>query len=81
MTDALLEVPSRAAEVLEKDETIQAVTAVWTDHLMAHYITRTGAHEQVRLDRMDWKRSAELNRSLGRIPEGPQGKPEAAVSQ
>jgi hypothetical protein len=64
-----------------KDDTIQAVTAVWTDHLMAHYITRTGAHEQVRLDRLDWKRSAELNRSLGRIPEGPQDKPEAAVSQ
>jgi hypothetical protein len=64
-----------------KDDTIQAVTAVWTDHLMAHYITRTGAHEQVRLDRLDWKRSAELNRNLGRSSEGPQGKPEAAVSQ
>lgn len=64
-----------------KDETILAVTAMWTDRLMVHYITRTGAHEQVRLDRLDWKRSAELNRSLGRVPEGPASKPLTAVSQ
>jgi hypothetical protein len=36
-----------------KDNTIHAATAVWTDRLMAHYITREGAHEQVLLDLVD----------------------------
>jgi hypothetical protein len=44
-----------------KDNTIRAATAVWTDRLMAHYITREGAHEQVLLDLVDWRLSAELN--------------------
>jgi hypothetical protein len=44
-----------------KDDTIQAATAVWADRLMLHYRTRQGAHEQVRLDRVDWKLSEELN--------------------
>jgi len=44
-----------------RDGTIQVATAVWTDHLMLHYLTPTGAHEQVRLDRVDWKLTAELN--------------------
>jgi hypothetical protein len=44
------------------DNTIQAVTAVWADRLMLHYMTRQGAHEQVRLDRVDWKLSEQLNR-------------------
>jgi len=44
-----------------KDDTIQTATAVWQDEFMLHYTTRTGAHEQVRLDRVDWKLLAELN--------------------
>jgi len=44
-----------------KDNTIHAATAVWTDRLMAHYMTREGAHEQVLLDLVDWRLSAELN--------------------
>ena len=50
------------------DKTIQAATAVWTDRLMLHYITRQGGHEQVRLDRVDWKSSAELNWQSGQSP-------------
>ena len=45
-----------------KDDSIQAATAVWTDRLMLHYTTRQGAHEQVRLDRVDWQLSENLNR-------------------
>jgi hypothetical protein len=48
--------------VAEKDGTIQAATAVWTDGLMLHYMTLEGGHEQVRLDRVDWKLSTGLNR-------------------
>ena len=44
-----------------RDGTIQAATAVWADHLMVHYTTLTGGHEQVRLDRVDWKLTAQLN--------------------
>jgi hypothetical protein len=62
-----------------KDDTIQAVRSIWTDKLMAHYVTCNGAHEQVRLDRVDWKRSGELNRSLGRVPGDAQ--PLSAVAQ
>jgi len=45
-----------------KDNTVQAATEVWADRLMLHYRTPQGAHEQVRLDRVDWKVSEELNR-------------------
>ena len=45
-----------------KDETIQEATAVWKDRLMLHYTTPQGGHEQVRLDRVDWKLSEQLNR-------------------
>jgi hypothetical protein len=48
--------------IAENDGTIQAASAVWTDSLMLHYLTPRGGHEQVRLDRIDWKLSAELNR-------------------
>jgi hypothetical protein len=44
-----------------KDRTVQQATSVWKDHLMLHYMTTQGGHEQVRLDQVDWKRSAELN--------------------
>jgi hypothetical protein len=44
-----------------KDRTVQEATSVWKDHLMLHYMTAQGGHEQVRLDQVDWKRSAELN--------------------
>ena len=45
-----------------QDRTIQVASVVWTDRLMLHYLSPTGAHVQVRLERVDWKRSAELNR-------------------
>jgi hypothetical protein len=45
-----------------KDRSVQAAEKIWADKLMLHYITRTGAHEQVRLDLVDWERSTELNR-------------------
>ncbi len=44
-----------------EDRTVEPATAVWTDRLMLHYLTPAGAHVQVRLDRVDWKRSAALN--------------------
>jgi hypothetical protein len=54
-----------------KDDTIQAASAVWADRLMLHYRTRQGAHEQVRLDRVDWKLSEELNRRRSESPVRP----------
>jgi hypothetical protein len=45
-----------------KDDTVVTATEVWADRLMLHYRTTQGAHEQVRLDRVDWKTSEELNR-------------------
>jgi hypothetical protein len=47
-----------------QDHTVHPASAVWADRLMLHYTTREGAHEQVRLDRVDWKLSAELNRHV-----------------
>ena len=48
-----------------KNQPVQEATAVWRDNLMLHYKTRQGAHEQVRLDLVDWKLSTELNRARG----------------
>jgi hypothetical protein len=45
-----------------KDDSIQEATSVWKDQLMLHYMTPQGGHEQVRLDRVDWKLSEKLNR-------------------
>ena len=45
-----------------QDGSVETATAVWTDRTMAHYLTPKGAHVQVRLDLVDWKRSEELNR-------------------
>jgi hypothetical protein len=47
-----------------KDDTVQVATEFWRDKLMLHYTTTGGAHEQVRLDLVDWKRSEDLNRRL-----------------
>jgi hypothetical protein len=44
-----------------QDDSIQSATAVWVDRLMLHYRTMKGVHEQVRLDRVNWKLSEELN--------------------
>ena len=41
---------------------------------MLHYLTLEGGHEQVRLDRVDWKLSNELN---GGRQMGPQPPPAA----
>jgi len=45
-----------------QDRTIQAASKVWADGTMLHYLTPQGAHGLVRLDRVDWKLSAALNR-------------------
>ena len=47
-----------------KDDTVQEATAVWKDKLMLHYTTPQGGHEQVRLDRVDWRLSEELTKEL-----------------
>jgi hypothetical protein len=55
-----------------KDHTIEAATAYWTDGLMLHYMTRQGAHVQVRLDLVDRDLSTRLNRANNlefRLPE------------
>ena len=49
--------PGRLYLIVLKDKSIQQATAIWRDRLMLHYTTATGAHEQVRLDLVDWKRS------------------------
>ena len=48
-----------------RNQTVQAATTVWRDKLMLHYTTREGGHEQVPLDRVDWKLSTDLNRARG----------------
>lgn len=48
-----------------KDSTVQEATAVWRDSLMLHYTTPKGAHEQVRLDLVDWRLCAQLNPRSG----------------
>lgn len=45
-----------------QDRTIQPASEVWADGPMLHYLTPQGAHGLVRLDRVDWKLSAALNR-------------------
>jgi len=49
-----------------QDRTILAAPKVWTDRVMLHYLTPQGAHGQVRLDLVDWKISAALNRRSDR---------------
>ena len=44
------------------DGTIAAATSYWWDGLMLHYLTRQGAHTQVRLDLVDRRLSTALNR-------------------
>ena len=56
--------PAQIYLVAVQDGTIQPASAVWADTLMLHYTTLQGGHEQIRLDRVDWKLSAELNRRL-----------------
>ena len=58
-----------ATLVAFQDRTIQPAAKLWTDGPMLHYLTPQGAHGQVRLDFVDWKRSAALNRkSLSGLP-------------
>jgi hypothetical protein len=45
-----------------KDHTIEAVTAYWTDGSMLHYLTRQGAHVQVRLNFLDRDLTTTLNK-------------------
>ena len=58
--------------IAHKDGDIHAATSYWSDGLMLHCITLEGAHEQIRLDLVDWKLSNDLNRQRNldfRIPE------------
>jgi len=48
--------------IAHKDGAIHAATSYWSDGRMLHSITLEGAHEQIRLDLVDWKLSSELNR-------------------
>lgn len=45
-----------------KDHTVEAATSFWTDGLMLHYMTRQGAHVQVRLNLLDRDLTTKLNR-------------------
>jgi hypothetical protein len=53
--------PAPVYAVAFKDHTVEAATACWTDGLMLHYLTRQGAHVQVRLDLVDRGLSNRLN--------------------
>jgi len=44
-----------------RDHTIEIATAYWVDGPMFHYITRQGAHIQVRLDIVDGDLTSRLN--------------------
>ena len=44
-----------------KDRTIEVATCYWIDGLMLHYMTRQGAHVQVRLDLLDRDLTTRLN--------------------
>lgn len=46
-----------------KDHTVEFAIGYWTDSLMLHYITRQGAHVQVRLDLVDRNETIKLNRT------------------
>jgi hypothetical protein len=55
-----------------KDRTIELATCYWTDGLMFHYMTRQGAHVQVRLDLLDRDLTRKLNRGTNldfRLPD------------
>jgi hypothetical protein len=45
-----------------KDHTVLFATVYWTDGLMLHFLTRQGAHVQIRLDLVDLDLSVKLNR-------------------
>ena len=45
-----------------KDHSIEAATSYWTDDLMLHYMTRQGAHVQVRRNLLDRDLTIRLNR-------------------
>jgi hypothetical protein len=47
-----------------KDHTVETATAYWIDGPMLHYITRQGAHVQVRLDLVDRDLTIRLNRTV-----------------
>src|SRR5262245_20394096 len=51
-----------------RDGNVQPATSCWVGEAMLHYITPKGAHEQVRLDLVDWRLSNDLNRA-GRKPQ------------
>jgi hypothetical protein len=48
--------------ILLKDQTVHFASVYWTDKLMLHYLTPQGAHEQIRLDLVDFDLSTRLNR-------------------
>jgi multidrug efflux pump subunit AcrA (membrane-fusion protein) len=64
-TDAVKPVtPSPTYLIALKDHTVETATNYWTDGRMLHYMTRQGAHVQVRLDLVDLDLSTRLNREI-----------------
>ena len=65
--------PEPAAYLIAlQDHTVEIATSYWTEGKMLHYMTRQGAHVQVRLELVDRGLSTRLNRELNlefRLPE------------
>ncbi|HKE26540.1 MAG TPA: hypothetical protein VKB88_29500 [Bryobacteraceae bacterium] len=66
IADARSDAPAPVYAIAFKDHTVEAATAWWIDGPMLHYMTRQGAHVQVRLDLVDRGLSAKLNQ--GKVP-------------
>jgi hypothetical protein len=60
---AKLEAAGPTFSIVLKDHTVSAATSYWTDGMMLHYITPSGAHIQVRLDLVDRELTVKLNRA------------------
>jgi hypothetical protein len=56
--------PSATYLIALKDHTVETATNYWTDGRMLHYMTKQGAHVQVRLDLVDLDLSVKLNREM-----------------
>jgi len=62
--EAKSEMPSPTYLIALQDHTVETATRLWSDGRMLHYLTRQGAHVQVRLDLVDIDLSARLNREI-----------------
>jgi hypothetical protein len=55
------ELSGPAYSIALKDHTVLFATVYWSDGLMLHFLTRQGAHVQIRLDLVDLDLSVKLN--------------------